>query len=375
MDQSVLDAYDQTRDFSKKGFKSACYAPYTSLYFDTRGAVRVCCQNSIHILGNIAETRLDDIWNGAKLRALRNALSAYSFKLGCRFCEWQIEEGNYHNAFMRLWDEFPVEDKEPQWPQKMEFSVSNTCNLECIMCRGEWSSSIRTRREHLPPLPKAYGEEFFHDLRKYLPHLKQAKFLGGEPFLAQESLRIWEMMVDDGLSIPCHVTTNGTQYNARVERIINALPVSFAISFDGTTKETVEKVRVNANFEEVLANFKRFHAYAKSRGTTVSLTFCLMRQNYHEFGDYCLFADEWGCNVFVNTVIQPPEYGLYTLPVEELRPIVAVMSKQAETILPRLGRNRRVFEGELRRLEAKCAKVEETREVYVVERDFRHKYG
>ncbi len=86
-------------------------------------------------------------------------------------------------------------------------------------------------------LPKPYSDHFFAELRKYLPHLKFAKFLGGEPFLAQESYRIWDMMVEDKLQIPCHVTTNGTQWNERVERVLEHVPCSFSISMDGVTKK------------------------------------------------------------------------------------------------------------------------------------------
>lgn len=350
MNRDILDKYDATRDFSEKGFRSVCYAPFVSLYFDTLGLVRVCCQNTTYVVGNVAEQSLDEIWRGPRIRALRNALLKDNFALGCRFCEWQLDDGNYTGSFMRTFDIHPAASPDPDWPVQMEFSVSNTCNLECVMCRGEWSSSIRSRREKLPPLPKAYGDRFFEELRRYLPHLQRARFLGGEPFLAQESLRIWNMMVEMGLSIPCHVTTNGTQYNARVERILEAIPVSFAISMDGVTKETVESIRRNADYDALMENFRRFHAYAKRRGTTVGLTYCLMRLNWHEFGDYLLFADEWDCDVYVNTVTNPPDFSLYTLDPDDLAEISRKLDAQSERILPRLGRNRQVWIDELDRI-------------------------
>ncbi|MFO0947776.1 MAG: radical SAM protein [Planctomycetota bacterium] len=350
MNEATLRAYDATRDFSDKSFKAVCYAPFISLYFDTLGFVRVCCQNTMHTVGNMMENTLDEIWNGPKIKALREALINYDFKLGCRFCEWQLGDGDYQTSFMRTFDEFPVLSTEPQWPVRMEFSVSNTCNLECVMCNGEWSSSVRSRREKLPPLPKAYSEQFFQDLRRYLPHLKTAKFLGGEPFLAQESLRIWNMMVDDGLDIKCHVTTNGTQYNDKVERILNHLPVSFSISMDGFTKKTVESIRVNAIHEVLLENFKKFHAYARSRGTYIGLTYCLMQKNWHEFGDYLLFADEWDVQVVVNTVIQPLSLSLHVLPPDELREVVECLERQDAHLRSRLGKNRQVWIDQLTRL-------------------------
>jgi MoaA/NifB/PqqE/SkfB family radical SAM enzyme len=343
MDPTRIDEYHATRRFADKAFRSACYAPHVSMYFDTLGNVLACCQNVKYPVGNVTRERLLDVWRGPRARKLRRALEKNAFGAGCQFCEWQISVGNYANAFTRNFDRFPVADADPDWPQMMEFSVSNTCNLECIMCYGVLSSSIRARREGLPPLPKAYGDEFFEDLRAFLPHLKFAKFLGGEPFLAAESFRIWDLMEQEGVAPLCNVTTNGTQWNERVERILERFPVSICISMDGVAKETVESIRVNAKHETILQNFQRFLDYTRRRGTDLTLTYCLMRQNWREFGDYLLFADEHDCGVCVNLVREPAECSLYTLPLDELASIAEALERQGETLTERLGRNRSVW--------------------------------
>ena len=141
---------------------------------------------------------------------------------------------------MRVFDQFKVSDADPQWPQRMEFSISNACNLECVMCTGIYSSAIRAHREKLPPTQKFYSDEFIESLRKYLPHLSWAKFLGGEPFLITEYYRIWEMMIEDAPLAKCHITTNGTRYNGRVEKFMNDLDFAFAVSLDGQPKRRRE---------------------------------------------------------------------------------------------------------------------------------------
>ena len=344
MQDSVKRAYDAHRNFSNKSFPSGCYAPFVSLYFNTLGDVVACCKNQTLVLGNVLQQRLEDIWRGGKITALRQALANYRFEAGCEFCEWQIRGGNYEGAYPWIFEEFPVQSMEPEWPAMIEFAGSNTCNFECIMCFGELSSSIRGHREGLPPLAKAYSEQFFQDLRKFLPHLKRAKFLGGEPFLAHECFRIWDMMIEDRLSIPCHVTTNASHYDAKVERVLEALPVSLSISIDGATKETVEKIRVNANYEQLIENLHRFLDYKRRRRTYLSLTYCLMRQNWHEFGDFLIFAEGLGCQVFVNTVIDPAHCSLYTLEPEDLVDVADRMEKQGHSLKERLRVNRRVWE-------------------------------
>jgi len=342
IDQGKIAAYEASRKgMAQKPFRSACYAPYTSLYFNTNGDVIACCKNTTYVLGNVATQSLEEIWRGKKANAMRKALKDYKFGVGCEFCEWQLQGGQYDQVYATIFDELPVAGLDAEWPARMEFTVSNTCNLACVMCYGVLSSTIRAHREKLPPLPKVYDDRFFADLRKFLPHLKDAKFFGGEPFLAQENYRIWDMMIEDGINIPCHVTTNGTQWGKKVERVLEALPCSISVSLDGATKQTVESVRVNANFEEVRANVERFLAYTRRRRTHFSLTYCLMRQNWHEFGDYLRYGEERGVKVFINTVVNPADCSLYTLPAAELEAIAKRMdemdAREGYSKLPRNG--------------------------------------
>jgi MoaA/NifB/PqqE/SkfB family radical SAM enzyme len=237
----------------------------------------------------------------------------------------------------------------------MEFSISNSCNLECVMCSGLYSSAIRAHREGLPPAPKVYSMEFIESLRKFLPHLHMAKFLGGEPFLITEYYRIWEMMAEDAPQVLCHITTNGTQYNHRVAAFMEKLRFAFAVSLDGATKKTVESIRVNANFEEQMEILKRLREYTRDRKTDLSLTFCFMVQNWQEFGDFCVMADEWGCNVGINTVTRPIEFSVNALPQEELHKIVDRMEAQASRLDTLLKRNRAVWFAEFDRLRRKVA--------------------
>src|SRR6188474_3482809 len=91
----TIEAYDKTRNFTGKAFRSACYAPFASLYFSIGGNVVACCKNQAYVLGNVREQSLDEIWRGPRIAALRKALIGYNLKAGCGHCEWQIEGGNY----------------------------------------------------------------------------------------------------------------------------------------------------------------------------------------------------------------------------------------------------------------------------------------
>jgi radical SAM protein with 4Fe4S-binding SPASM domain len=357
MDPEIMSAFDATRNIARQEFRSGCYAPYTSLYFDTAGNVHVCCHNWSNIVGNVNATSLDDIWNSASLAAIREAVKHDDFSSGCQFCEWQLRGRQFIHLPITKWDRFTVTSETPQWPRVMEFSISNRCNLECVMCDGNHSSAIRQRREKLPALPKAYTDKFFEELQPYLRHLHVARFLGGEPFLETECFRIWDMIIEDGIRPAISVTTNGTQFNSRVERILDSLPVGVVISLDAFTKETYEDIRVNADHAVVMENVLRFRDYTKRNGTSFGLTYCLMRRNWQEFADFCVFCEGLECVVWVNIVRRPPDLSLYTLDPRDLRQIVAAMEQQGYALKAAMGKNFSAWENEMNRLRNRCLGV------------------
>jgi hypothetical protein len=84
----------------------------------------------------------------------------------------------------------------------------------------------------------------------------------------------------------------------------------------------------------------------------VSLTYCLMVENWTELGEFLRFADERGCGVFVNTVRQPPRHSLYHLPTDDLRAVVEHLEREGERREEDLGLNAHVWHEQLSRLRA-----------------------
>ncbi|KLR62239.1 radical SAM superfamily enzyme [Actinobacteria bacterium IMCC26207] len=344
-----LDAYHLGRAIEHQPFHSACYAPFVGLSFDMTGSVSVCAFTRTKPLGRVGETPLMEMWRGERISRLRQAVVADDLSYACSRCAEEIAGGNLSGSLAVGFDQFTA-SADPEWPTRMEFALSTACNLQCVMCSGEFSSSIRAHREGLPPLPQSYGDEFLEELDPFLPHLQQARFLGGEPFLAEINFRIWERMIELGLQVECNVTTNGTQWTPRVQRVLEQLPFSIGISIDGTTPETVELIRSGGSYDRIMENLGHFVAYRDRHESSLSLTFCLMIENAHEFVDYLLMAEDLGCQVYVNTVRQPVRHSLFQLPPAELQDVLSRMEIQAAAVEGRLALNAAALHEQLARL-------------------------
>ncbi len=333
---------------------SACYAPMVQLYFDPDGEVRACCRNVAHPLGNVAAEPLREIWAGARRRALVDHLAVDDWSLGCQGCGTEVAQEGRESSYPASFDGRAVrlqgEGAATAWPSFMEFNLSNACNLQCIQCNGDLSSSIRIHRERRAPLAKVYGDEFFEDLAAFLPHLDEAQFAGGEPFLGAENFRAWELIAEVAPSLGCTVVTNATQWNRRVERVLEQLPMSFTFSIDGVTRETYESIRVDADFDEVMANLDRFCDYAHGRGTRLAINYCLMVQNHHEFADMLLFAEARDIRVNVSVVHHPGHCSIARLPHDEMLEVHRLLQARSATVAPQLRLNADTWRRELARI-------------------------
>jgi cyclic pyranopterin phosphate synthase len=345
---------------------SLCLAPSSMLYLAPDGNVRVCCR-SLAPLGNVADRPLSEIWHGAMRHRMADAITAQVLPQGCEQCGVEMEVEGRERSYPVRFDRFTpalAGDADPRgaWPLRIEFNLSNACNLMCIQCDGSLSSSIRAHREHLPALPRVYGDEFFEDLEQFIPRLTEAQFAGGEPFLGRENYRVWDLIERLNPDLGCTVVTNATQWSSRIERIGATLRMGYTFSIDALTKATYELIRVNSDHDVVMANVPRYMAMAAAQGTTVEINFCLMRQNHHEFGDLLVWAEQLGVVVNVCVVRQPGHCSLASLDRDELRRVVDGLADAEDRVLPHLALNRATWLEECERLRRWADSPEETRQ-------------
>jgi molybdenum cofactor biosynthesis enzyme MoaA len=316
---SVISSYNAAR--SKPSSSHICHAPFSNMYFNVHGHCAPCWLTFIEP-DSYPQKSIREIWFGEKFQSLRKNLLAYNLTEKCNVCLKNLNGGNYTSVLARAYDV----NEPADYPSMLELELSNTCNLECVMCIGELSSSIRKNREQLPPIHSPYDQAFVEQLEEFIPHLKELRFNGGEPFLINVVFDIFKKVEKLNPKLKITIATNGTVLNNKVKEWLNKLNIHINFSLDSLTPEIYETIRVNAKFERVIAHFKFYHDYCKTNNRTLCVMVNPMRNNWHEMPDFISFVNKHNVNIWFNTIHRPIEWSIWALPSPDLKNIYSTLS-------------------------------------------------
>lgn len=336
--------------------ESVCNAPLTNLYFSVDGQASPCWLYFPMRPPRWSPDRsIADIWNGPEFSKVRKALAEDRFIGRCSECRHDIATGN--RPLAAAYDnEHPI----GAWPTMLEMELSNLCNLECVMCHGRLSSTIRKHREHKPPLVSPYDETFVEQLEELLPHLQEIRFNGGEPLLQPIVHQITERIavINPGLKVT--IATNGTVLNSKVRKMLDTCNVHINLSLDSLVPERYEEIRVRSDFAKVMAHFDEFQAYCHANDRNLCIMVNPMRMNWMEMADYVWWTVERDVHLWYNTIRKPEHLALHTLSGRELEEIcttlrAAPLPPTDDTPEGRIARNNvKVFKNLVHQIETWC---------------------
>ena len=293
-----------------------CYAPKTSLYFRANGDVLVCCRNLKDVIGNIQHQKVSEIWESEKRKQLAEKIQQNNLEESCGFCKLQIKNKNYTSVLGQIYDQPFHSDNE--FPVDITFEVSNKCNLECIMCNGNFSSAIRKNREQQLPLYTPYPNDFFEQLKPILLKIKTARFQGGEPFLINTYLEIMDFISLYNSSCKIYIQTNGTILNNSVKKILLNKNIHLSISCDAISEQTLTSIRKNINYKQFLENIDYFKKYSKS----ININFCLMNINKHEVISIINFCELNNFTLSIIPVEHPYHLSINNSKIEDIKTLI-----------------------------------------------------
>ncbi len=306
-----------------------CYAPFNNIAFNTLGFAGACFQS--HFMEEelrFPRASIREIWFSKQFQRLRDHIHNKDLNYKCKKCKKFMDDRNYVSVPINGYGAYS--DELTEYPSSMELELSNKCNLECIMCIGELSSNVRKNRDNLPPIISPYDDKFVEQMKEFAPHLKEVKFLGGEPTLIQVYYLIWEMMIEVNPKCMLFVTTNANALSSRFKRLLEMGNFHMNISIDSFHKETYEKIRINSNFEKLMEHLDWYIDYKKRKNTTLQISFIPMTLNWFEIPGMISFGNKHGIKIWLHTLNTRPELHLKTMTLAELTNIAKKLDRIVE---------------------------------------------
>lgn len=255
-----------------------CPQPFNRIEIFENGDVYNCCPEFIHFykIGNIFKTPFDKIWNGEKVRKLRENILNSDFSMCNDICNRKNmeEECEYSSEYV---------DK---YPEEISISSDCACNVRCKICRDE-HYTINYDKDNM--------ENEIENI--WLPIFKDAKILRlgctGEPFASLKELTIIKKTVEKYPNLKFHFHTNGilgTEEKLKELKVYDKTDI-ITLSLHSATRWTYNKIVRNGNFDKVMKNIK---LYSKMREEnllkTFRMVFVVFDENYKEMPKFVELA-------------------------------------------------------------------------------------
>lgn len=358
-----------------------CPDPWSELSSDTDAHYKLCCWSQ-PLTNSVLSISPLEHWNSSEMREVRQAMIAgdrESLRKYCRDCHVLENSGAASRRTHRLREL----NGNPDYLREMEKAVEQTtvfgdgrapanyfhrvdlrvagnlCNLRCIMCSAQSSSSIGEEMKRMGELPEQARtlvlpvvdmtaekrKRFWTDLDEILPNTRCLYFAGGEPFLSESHYQVLDLAISKGLCdrIRLWYSTNLTRLKTSTGRaVIDYLNqfknVRLSVSVDNLHKKN-DYIRHGSDFPKFIENIQTIARQSPhvsiEPSTCVSILNILDLTDIHRF-----FKDLVGYHSFMNILTSPTSLRATYLPPE-----LKVMALQ------RLSRYPELFKSPIRWLE------------------------
>ncbi len=136
-------------------------------------------------------------------------------------------------------------------PLSLRIILTNHCNINCIMC------NIGSQKDKF-----TIPYEVINKIMDFFPYLERLDWQGGEVFLVDY---FEELLQKASLypNISQTLQTNGLLLDKKWAQLLAKYNIAVLFSIDATTKETYERIRRGARFQDLLENIRVFNEYRK----------------------------------------------------------------------------------------------------------------
>lgn len=264
--------------------KVFCMAPWVSINNNPNGDILPCCVYRGEPMGNLYKESIEDIWNGEKYREFRKKLLEETPTPACDRCYKEEEWGSTSN-YRRHWNElYPHQykdlveqstDKDGHLNKmnlyRWDFRFNNLCNLACIGCGPDYSSSWVDLNKKMWPNSnkesKIYSsrdkkEQFINTIKTQATVVDNIYFAGGEPLMHAEHYEIMAELEKLGKldKVDFMYSTNLTNLYYKDQYIVDywnkIKKCKVVVSLDEVDADRLYYIRYPSDRDQIINNIK-----------------------------------------------------------------------------------------------------------------------
>jgi len=236
-----------------------CIMPWNSMAVTPDGRVTPCCV--INNTSKFLSKNIDDGVRSSKLWAdMRRSMLNGEKLEDCRSCHLKESLGAMSQRLIHTKETNRPTTTDPLPLERIEIAFSNLCNLACVGCDEETSSTFAVKNGSFAPYV-THGQTFEG---VDLSFVKYLKVLGGEPLM--EELKLISLLNRMNLNdLEIEIITNGTRFPSKdlLDLLEKCRWVNVHVSMDGVS-EVNEWCRWPVNHGSVVSNMRRYEAWGKA---------------------------------------------------------------------------------------------------------------
>jgi len=239
-----------------------CGQAWGSLVLQADNSVKPCCRFSESWEAG------DGSANSPSFQKLREEMLAGTIPAGCGKCRDEEAKGGSSKR-QRSTHLLPKSNLGPISPSVsyLEINLSSACNLRCLMCSPDRSSSWNKDAKAAGYQPAAPTKTNLSLVSAHLPKVKTISLLGGETFLGPQLEEILDLIAAEAnpADLELVLSTNLTFFpNERVRKKLERFKeVDIGCSIDAVGERN-DYIRFPSSWREVEDNYFRFRDWAEA---------------------------------------------------------------------------------------------------------------
>lgn len=302
-----------------------CAQPWVGLQIRPDKGLRPCCMFPYDISSFESSDSLNHYHTSPALIKIRQKMLSGELPGECSGC--QREEaltGTSPRIFSPGFSQSMETHEKSLTLNKVEFFVSNSCNLDCVMCNPVFSSKWNLLLEDLntkntnflnfqPVETQRMDRSIIDSIFEQAKQAHEVLLLGGEPFASQDVLYFIERWAREECTAPLTIISNGTLLTDRtIELLSTCKNLLLVLSIDamGPLYEWIRGYSWDKVERQILA------AHQKIKRVTLSPT--IAAYNIYGLRDLYHFCKAHGLRYKFDHILSQPSFlSLTSLPQDQ----------------------------------------------------------